>query len=551
MEMDKVSFPEAIEQLAKKTGVELVYENSGKGFSAEDEAKKKAKEELFELYRRVSGTFQHFLLEKREAGAAKHYIIKRGINIDMIDRFGLGYSPSDRHWLHKFLSGKGYSDEFLASSGLFSSRHPNTSFFSGRLMFPIADRQGRVVAFGGRFLEQSANPEWESPKYINSPESGIYKKRDTLYAIDLALPEIKKTKTAYITEGYIDVIALHQAGICNALAPLGTAFTDEQAKLLKRWAEKIIFFFDSDEAGLAAAIKGIYACRKNALACSLVTPDSEAKDPAAPTDLLELRDQLAPKDPADILLRYGPEALKKKAGQFLGDFEYLLLRARSFSDKSQAIAFLFPYMKLLDSEVARNSCIELAADSFGLLPSAVAEDYRRYASGRTPEITIPAGAGELKRDSEIKSPVHRTAELSLLAAVAINYVSSGEEKLFPKFRIALEISDIEDPNARELFIALEECARYEETGMDELLARIPSPELQKFLIERSATGEFSMNPTQFVFDGIKKIREKRFERRQKEIIVKLRSMKSNAEDARELLAEKILIDDELFKLRQG
>ena len=176
MEMDKLSYPEAIEHLAKKTGVELVYENAKDGsFSAAAEAKKKTKEDLFELYHRMSGTFHHILMKNHDGEVGKQYIISRGIIIEMIERFRLGYAPADRQWLHKFLSPKGYSREFLASSGLFSSRYPEVAFFAGRLMFPIADRQGRTVAFGGRFLPAPTEDGREPPKYINSPELEIYK----------------------------------------------------------------------------------------------------------------------------------------------------------------------------------------------------------------------------------------------------------------------------------------------------------------------------------------------------------------------------------------
>ena len=566
MEMDKLSFPEAVEFLAKRFGVELVYENSGdKGFSAEDEAKKKKKEELFELYRRISGTFHHFLLNKQEGKEVKHYIMNRGINSEMIERFSLGYSPADRYWLHNFLSKKGYSPEFLASAGLFSSRHGKTSLFAGRLIFPIADRQGRPVAFGGRYMpgQIPRNDGWEPPKYINSPELGIYKKGETLYAADLALPEIRVTKTVYIAEGYMDVIALHQAGITNAVAPLGTAFTEEQAKLLKRWAEKAVFFFDSDEAGLTAVLKGIHTCLKNGLSSAVVvqeaTETAQDKDPA---DILRnLGPEAAPpKDPADILKSLGPEALQKRAKNFINDFEYLVFRARSISgvsksgessiqQKTQGVAFLFPYMDLLESEVAKGSFIEAAADAFALLPARVTEDYRRYVSGQR----------TLERERETVPKIRQNDELSLLVAVAVNYVSSKGDRFFSKFRAALEINEIEDRNAKELFIALEECVRYGENGMDDLLARISAPELKNYIIERSNSGEFSINPEQLVADGIKKIKEKRLERRQEEIIIKLRSLKKkeeqdteeNALHVHEVLAEKMRIDNELYKLKQG
>ena len=541
MEMDKLSFPEAVELLAKKCSLELVYESSsGTGLSAADEDKKKAKEDLFELYKRISGTFHHFLLEKEEAASAKQYIINRGISAEMIKAFSLGYTPADRSWLYKFLSQKGYSREFLASSGLFSSRHPQSALFSGRLMFPISDRQGRVVAFGGRHISAAKEGEaGTSPKYINSPELGIYKKGETLFGLDLALAEIRRTKTAYIAEGYLDVIALHQAGLVNAVAPLGTAFTDEQAKLLRRWAESAILFFDSDAAGQAAAIKAVYTCRKNGLNCALIAP-GEPEDASA-------------KDPAAILEQHGLQELNKIAKCFINDFDYLLLRAakaqkgETAQGKARAVAFVFPYLDLLDSEVARDSCFKAIADNFGLPVKAVADDYRRHTRG--------AGKKEEGQSRQAGgksgSPIRMNDELSLLIVVALNYVSSPKEKFFTRFRSAFGINEIEDPNAKEIFIALEECIRYGETTIEELLARILSPELKKFIVERTATQEFSINPERLAADGIKKIRGRRLERRQEEIIIKLRSIKKAGVEVHELLAEKMRIDNELYLLKQG
>ena len=566
MEMDKASFPEAIELLAKKTGIELVYENNGEGgYSAEDDTKKKAKEELLDLYRRICATFHHFLLKTPEAKEVMGYINSRGISIEMIENFRLGYSPADRFWLYKFLSQKNYSQDFLSASGLFSSRYPRVSLFSGRLMFPISDRQGRIVAFGGRHIEVKTDEKSgaTAPKYINSPELGIYRKGETLYALDLAVPEIRRTKIAYLVEGYMDTIAMHQAGILNTVAPLGTSFTDDQAKLLKRWAEKVILFMDTDEAGQASTVKSIFTCRKNGLACAVVMPKE-----AAP-----------PKDPADILLHQGTEALQKKAKCFISDFNYLTSRALSlygrlgdessaevpslpggipdssrdsFQGRARALAFLFPYFDLMDSEVSRNDCIEAAADSLGLLPAHVTEDYRRYKQGHRDG--KKEEANKLKSEDKPGSPIRANQELTLLLALALDFVSGRKDILFNKFRANLEINEINDPYARELFISMEECLRYEESSMAELLARIGSPELSEYVIEHSESGEFSINADKFIADGIRNMKVKRLERRQDELIIKLRSIKKTNEssmDARELLAEKIVIDSELHQLKQG
>ena len=575
MEMDKLTFPEAIELLAKKSSVDIVYDNSQPGnYSADDEAKKKQKDELFELYQRISGTFQHFFLKKPESESAKLYVISRGISIEMAEKFRLGYSPADRFWLYRFLIEKGYSARFLASSGLFSGKRPEVSLFSGRLMFPIADRQGRVIAFGGRLLAEEQN----APKYINSPEIGIYKKGETLFAVDIALEEIRRTKTVYIAEGYMDVIALHQAGIHNAVAPLGTAFTTEQAKLLGRWAEKAIFFLDSDEAGQAAAVKSILTCRKNGLTSAVVVQDpADIVQSAAAGESYrsENAGQISPpapaKDPADILKNSGPEALQKKAKYFINDFDYLLEKAKSLANlrasdsaasagssirgKEKAVAFMFPYIDLMESEVARNSCIDAVADYFNLLPDAVAGDYRRHHGEALKEEPRPRSSG-----GRIDSPIQSNEELSLLIVVALDYVSPKSEKLFPGFRAALEINEIENPEAKEIFIALEECLRYNQNSMDDLLFRLSSPELRKIILKRSLTGEFSVNAEQYTADGIKTIKRKRLEKRQNEIIVKLRMLKKNAPEktafggeaefeAKELLAEKMRIDNELNSLK--
>ncbi|MDR3247141.1 MAG: DNA primase, partial [Treponema sp.] len=212
MEMDKLSFPEAVETLARRFGVEIIREDGG--VEEADPEKTTRLDALIELYRGVSVSFHYFLTGNGEGSAAKRYIIARGISQEMIERFKLGYAPADRNWLFSFLTKKGFSESLLATSGLFSERYQKSSFFSDRLMFPIADRQGRVVAFGGRLLAG------EGPKYLNSRETEIYHKGQTLFALDLALPEIRRTKEVYLAEGYMDVIALHQAGITNALAPL-------------------------------------------------------------------------------------------------------------------------------------------------------------------------------------------------------------------------------------------------------------------------------------------------------------------------------------------
>jgi DNA primase len=529
MEMDKLSFPEAIETLARRFGIEIIRENGTT--EGKDPEKNNRLEGLIELYRGVAVSFHYFLAEKAEGGAIKRYVVSRGISQEMIERFKLGYSPADRLWLYGFLTKKGFSPPLLAASGLFSERYPQSSFFSNRLMFPIADRQGRVVAFGGRIISG------EGPKYINSRETEIYHKGQTLFAIDLALPEIRKTKTAYLAEGYMDVIALHQAGITNALAPLGTAFTDEQAKLLRRWADRINLVFDSDEAGQNAAVKAILTCRKNGLTCAVTVPGQDQQEGEGGAGGENF------KDPADILKFQGPDALQKQMQCLILDFEYLISRSRRLFDtsrsegKARAAAFLFPYLEALDSEVSRDACFGAVADALGVDRAAILNDYNRRFTGK--EAPQPGEEGALRMNDE----------LGLLTLIMVNF------ELYPEFRKTIRIEEIEDTAARELFIAMEECYVREESGADAILSRISSVPLRNYVVSKGISREFSGNPERLMKDGVRRLNQKKLGRKLSDIAAELHGLEHGAVQGREgrldeLLAQKMYIDAELRRLKE-
>jgi DNA primase len=539
MEMDKASYPEVIQTLARRSGVELVYEGGGEENEGDWKAEQSRKEQLYELYRRTAVSWSHFLLEKPEGKTALDYLLSRGISREMIARFRLGYSPADRDWLYRFLRGKGYTDEFLDGSALFSANYRGMAFFSDRLMFPIADRQGRIVAFGGRAMPGAVQSDGrEPPKYINTREMESYKKGQILYALDLALPEIRRTKTVYIAEGYMDVIALHQAGLGNAVAPCGTAFTDEQARLLRHWADSAVLVFDSDEAGQKAAMNGIITCRKNGLSCSLVVPGSE-------------KEEL--KDPADILCKFGAEDLINSMKCAILDFEHLIARGKSLYDislpqgKAQALAVLYPYFNALESKTERDDCIGAVSEEMRMDRTAVLAEYERWqATGNN----IPKKAN-IEGGSQTEPEISRNFERLLLTVVAVN------THLFPEFRAAVEMREIEDTIAKEIFLALEESFREGDDDTDAVLNRISSPALRNFIIEQGMSPEFKgderRDPRKVMEDGIGRMKEKKFRRRQDEIGAELRRLerKSGTEvegDLQELIAEKMYIDAEIRKL---
>lgn len=239
MEMDKISYPEAISLLAKRGGIPVTYEDGEP--SNEEKNTYKKNNEYIDLYERCTSMFHYLLTQTSMGQKGMEYIKKRGFTEETIKKFKLGYAPEDRKWLYEFLFSKNFSKDFLKDSGLFSQNYPEVTLFSDRLMFPIFNRNGKAVAFSGRILHPQREREG---KYLNSPELPHYKKRETLFCFNFAKKAIRENKKVIICEGNMDCIAYHQSGIEYAVAPLGTAFTDDQVKLLQGFIDTIILSFD-------------------------------------------------------------------------------------------------------------------------------------------------------------------------------------------------------------------------------------------------------------------------------------------------------------------
>ena len=520
MEMEKLSFIEAVEALAKRAGIPVVYAEGSYQASSEDTFK----ETLLELYERVSGTFHYFLLNTSEGAAALRYLEGRSVSREMIDQFKLGYAPSNRRWLFKFLQTKGYSADFLARSGLFSKNYPEVSFFSGRIMFPICNRHGQPVAFGGRLVEG------EGPKYLNTSDLPQYKKGETLFAFSQAIAQIRKEKTVVFCEGYMDVIAFHQAGITNAVAPLGTALTEEQIKLIQSFADTVILSFDSDFAGQQATYKAIKLCRLGHLQVRV----------------LRIRDG---KDPAEILALKGAESLTELVKNAILDSDYLIQIAVERFDvvspegKAQAAAFLFPYIEVLESDIQRESTIHKFSADLGISSKALFTDYLQYDQKQEPAPPVR------KVEAQKRIALKMTAELRIVLAAAAN------PYLFKKMRSELTLDDFEDVAAKDLFIVLEECYRADANTYDSLLAHCSSDVLRQAVSSAIITGEFAENPEKLVYDGIYYIKQNALQRQKELIIRKLQAVhRSDAVDdirhTNDLLSEKLHIDRALAELKE-
>jgi len=246
MQMDGLSFPEAVERLAQDAGMEIPAD------SPEERARAERRQTLQDVTEKAARFFEQ-KLRMPEGRAALEYLKGRGLDDATIARFRLGFSPDGRGLLRGALSREGASDELMVGAGLLirpddPGREPYDRF-RGRVMFPITDRRGRVIAFGGRILGAG------EPKYLNSPETPLFHKGRVLYGLAEAAAPARKAGTVIVTEGYMDVIALHRAGLGHAVAPLGTALTEEQIQLLWKVVAEPVLCFDGDNAGKRAAMR--------------------------------------------------------------------------------------------------------------------------------------------------------------------------------------------------------------------------------------------------------------------------------------------------------
>lgn len=268
MQKENMTFVEAIKYLADKAHINIEEASNTK----EERAKINLRNELLEIHTDAARFFYKQLM-KPEHQSILEYLLKRGLNMQTIKHFGIGYAPSDYTILYNHLKQKGYSDESLLQSGLVNISKKSSILydrFSDRIMFPIFNLQKRVIAFGGRVLGN------EMPKYLNSPESILFNKSLNLYGLNFA--KSVSHESYILVEGYMDVIAMHQAGFTQTVASLGTAFTASHAKLLKRYTKEVIIMYDSDNAGVNATLRAIPILRKEGVQVRILQLEG-AKDP--------------------------------------------------------------------------------------------------------------------------------------------------------------------------------------------------------------------------------------------------------------------------------
>ena len=535
MDVEQLPFPEAVRMLAERAGVQLEAEQRPAGAIS--------RREYVELNSRIAETFHHVLRTSGEAAAARGYLEQRGIAPQAVAEFKLGWAPAAHGWLLRFLRNKRFSDQFLAQSGLFTRRGGDAAgvaaelraLFWGRLMFPIVNARGEVLAFGGRTLAAEG-----APKYVNSAETPFFRKNEQLFGLNHALPLLRAgtdgragtgpaPARVAVVEGYTDVMALTSLAV-PAVATLGTAFGSAHARLLKRYQLAAVVMFDADQAGHTAALRSLRELARHEVPATVVPLP-------------------AGRDPADLVAAGEGGELQRMLESPITASRYTIQAACSGKDlgtaegKEQAFRDLYPYLSEIDSVITRDALLQEVAGHLRLDFDTVRAEFRRRAAGARSGGRPPVATATASEANAVAEQVG--AELRLMLAVSVN------RELFAAVRSRLEIDDFEDARARVLYIALEDCYRHDQTDTEQLLLRLEPPELRSLVARELGSDEFTVNADAYVSEGIRHVKSRALERKRDRLLEQVRQAEHSgaSQVVTELLADKIYLDSELNKLR--
>lgn len=522
MEMEHLNFPESVRILGESVGIQIAEENES------EKRIRSEKETLTDLYNKLAMSFHFILINSNHSDSASSYLKHRKISDESVKKFTLGYAPNDPSWLYSFLSERKYSDDILTKSGLFSKHGEFYPLFRDRLIFPIRDWRGEVVAFGGRDLSNVSKA-----KYINTPETILYKKREIVYGLHESLVDIKKEESAILCEGYFDVIAMHQAGLRTAVAPLGTAFTADQAKLIRRYAPTITTLFDGDNAGREATKKALLICEQLGIRNRVISLEQA-------------------NDPCELLENSGEKELFKACSTSKTGFDYLVHSSLSLYDNTKATGKLqifnelVPYLNAVESQIVQQTYLRELSSHLQIDESTLMHDLKNKGASK-PIYQREASVASQNKSSNKNKSVHYSQDLYALLVLMNN------RSLFYAVRNRLKISELIDPEAITLYTVLEDSIREGNIESDELVLQMIDDESLRGKVSLSfQSEEFAIHPQKVIDELLKRISIRTLEKAQKNL-EKLISVASKngtvALDISDLLYEKKAIDEKIAQLR--
>ena len=419
--IENLSFRETIEMLAEKSGVELPTLEG-----QEDTKLLQLKSKVYEI-NKITAEFYHENLYKPTAKPAQEYVKKRKLDNNTLKNFLIGYSGNYNE-LYTMLKQKGFTEEEILASSLVNKTQDGKFIdrFRGRLMFPIQDTRNRVIAFGGRVLDDS------KPKYINSPENIVYSKGRHLFGLNVA----KKgdLKRIIIVEGYMDAISLHQRGISYAVASLGTAMTEAQGRLLRKSSQQVIIGYDSDGAGQAATMRGLEILQ--GLGCDVRILQIEGA-----------------KDPDEFVIKYGPERFEKQVDKAISFVEYKLkvlknvLNIEHPNDKIKFLKEIAKVLSKIDNEIEREVYAQKISSEYQVSKEAIYAEISKLENTSVTNKRVLESAKprlQVKEESKVEEQVLKREKLIIY--LLINY----PEESYNRIKNVIRVEDIKDETNKQI-----------------------------------------------------------------------------------------------------
>ena len=465
MKYENLTFTEAVRQLADKVGMNLPEEN----YNPEYRKRADLKTRLFDIYKEAA-KFYYFQLRSDYGNFPMEYLKNRGLSDETINAFGLGYSIKSANALYNYLKSKDYSDELMIKAELVTFKEGRGIFdmFWNRVIFPIMDQNNKVIAFGGRVMGDG------EPKYLNSRETDIFNKRRNLYGLNFA----KHSRQGYmlLCEGYMDVIALHQAGFTNAVASLGTSLTEEQARLISRYVKEVIITYDSDGAGVKAAIRAIPILKTAGIRTKIL--------------------KLTPfKDPDELIKSAGREEFEKRIQNAENSFDFELYNIEKNYDlsepegKTEFLNRVAERLTEFEEELERENYIAAVAAKYFVSKDSLNRLVNKIGGAREIRDTYKEAGERIKKNERVN-----TADDGLLKTnrLLLSFLADQPE-LYKRIKNIISENDFATPLykdvARRIFIQIEQgknpniaeiISRYE-SGEDQALVAAAFEE--KFEVE--------------------------------------------------------------------
>ena len=425
MEVDGLTFPETLKLLAERNGIPMPKRTEYA------DADSKLRAVLHDMHA-IACEMYHAALRGSQGADARAYLAKRGVTEELVDTFALGYSDPGGQTLTRRLTAENFSPQQMEASGLVRKRNEGSGYydaFRGRLMFPIHNESGKVIAFGGRALGQD-----DQPKYLNSPETPIYRKTSVLYNLHRARDGMRQTNRAVLVEGYMDVIGVYSAGVKEVVASCGTALTNPQVRAVHRHADTVVVNFDPDDAGSNAAERAIPLLLDEGLHVKILT-------------LADPQGDGAKLDPDEYVKQYGVADYRHKLDTASGYFHWLADRARARFDmrttdgRMDAFKFLLPAVQKIPDKLERAAVANDLAGYLGVDAGLVLDQLRRAATDRRPAGTLPRTSSPAAEPRREIPAIERILFNAMLASQATC------EQILPRLK-----TSVTDPFAsRQLF----------------------------------------------------------------------------------------------------